>query len=104
MMIKIGDQPLASVATGGIRPLEHPSSATSCPLTRPLVLRGLQAAPTREVPEYVYDSYRQIATNPSGAPLAPILAKEWTSHESTHTDGDGGDNETWGWEESAPAS
>jgi len=51
------------------------------------------------VPQYRYDPQRQIATDLAGAPLGPNLAKQWTSTEETHTDGDGGDNENWGWEE-----
>lgn len=104
MTTHLGDQPLATVTTGGSLLLDRPCSATSCPATRPLVLRGLRPVPPRDVPEYVYDVRRQVATAPNGVPLGPALAKEWTSYESTHTDGDGGDNETWGWEESNPAS
>jgi putative ATP-grasp target RiPP len=59
----------------------------------------MHPAGTRELPEFEYDPQRQIAVDPDGAPLGPNLKKDWTSHESTHTDGDGGDNETWGWEE-----
>src|SRR5262249_8554162 len=78
-----------------------PSSVTSCPSIRPLVLRGVQLASVRDTPEYVYDPQRQIATDPTGAPLGPTLKKDWTTVEGTHTDGDGGDNETYGWEEVA---
>jgi putative ATP-grasp target RiPP len=63
------------------------------------VLRSLQPAPDRDLPEYVYDPQRQIATDPAGHPWGPTLKKDWTSTEGTHTDGDGGDNESWGWEE-----
>ncbi|MGH3978849.1 MAG: putative ATP-grasp-modified RiPP [Pseudonocardiaceae bacterium] len=52
------------------------------------------------MPEYVYDPLRQIATDPAGAPLVPNLKKDWAT-DGTHTDGDGGDNEGWGWEEVA---
>lgn len=104
MTPRLGDQPLATVATGGLLPLDRPCSETSCPATRPLVLRDVRAAPARDVPDYVYDVRRQIATDSDGRPLGPSLAKDWTSYESTHTDGDGGDNETWGWEESTPSS
>lgn len=65
----------------------------------PLVLRVLCDAPAGSTPPFRYDPDRQIATDPTGQPLTPALAKDWTSYESTHTDGDGGDNETWGWEE-----
>jgi putative ATP-grasp target RiPP len=53
------------------------------------------------VPEYVYDPQRQIATDPAGDPLGPFLKKDWTSIPGTHTDGDGGDNETYDWEKLA---
>lgn len=102
MMISRDDQPLASLTTGGLLTVDHSSGATRALATRPLVLRGLRRAPVQDVPEYVYDSERQIATDRAGRPLGPSLAKEWTSYSSTHTDGDGGDNETWGWEESTP--
>ncbi len=65
----------------------------------PLALRVLRPAPERAVPEYVYDPRRQIATDREGRPLGPDLKKDWTTVEGTHTDGDGGDNELWGWEE-----
>jgi len=93
------DDPLATVGVRGIPRIYRPGNATSCLATRPLVLRGLQPAPDRDVPEYVYDPQRQIATDLAGVPLRPLLAKDWTSTEGTHTDGDGGDNESWGWEE-----
>lgn len=94
------DGPLASV---GLRALHRPAgdradeteSATAVPLT----LRRLEPAPDREVPPHRYDPVRQIAVTPAGQPLEPLLAKRWTTYETTHTDGDGGDNETWGWEE-----
>ena len=53
----------------------------------------------RAIPEHVYDPVRQLATDPGGWPLAPDLKKDWTTIEGTHTDGDGGDNELWEWEE-----
>lgn len=65
----------------------------------PLVLRGLSDAPASSTPAHRYDPVGQVATDADGNRLAPSLAKDWTSYESTHTDGDGGDNETWGWEE-----
>lgn len=66
---------------------------------RPLALRELRPAPEREIPEYLYDPHRQIATDLAGRPMAPELKKDWTTIEGTHTDGDGGDNELWEWEE-----
>lgn len=98
-MASIVDDPLASIGVRGAPRTSGPSSATRWPATRPLTLRNLQPAPNRNVPEYMYDPKRQIATDPDGVPLGPNLAKQWTSTEGTHTDGDGGDNETWGWEE-----
>lgn len=65
----------------------------------PLALRNARTAPGAEIPPYAFDHARQVATEPDGRPLAPRLAKDWTTYESTHTDGDGGDNETWSWEE-----
>ncbi|MGQ0778453.1 MAG: hypothetical protein ACT4NY_29265 [Pseudonocardiales bacterium] len=95
------DDPLASVGVHRLSRTHGPSSETSCSATRPLVLRRLQSAPDRDVPEYVYEPQRQIATDPAGALLGPLLAKDWTSIKGTHQDGDGGDNETYGWEEVA---
>ncbi|MGH3915385.1 MAG: putative ATP-grasp-modified RiPP [Pseudonocardiaceae bacterium] len=93
------DDPLASIGLRHARRTHGVCSVTSSSVTRPLVLRNLHPAPYRDVPEYVYDPQRQIAIDPNGAPLGPQLAKDWTSTEGTHTDGDGGDNESWGWEE-----
>lgn len=93
---------LDPLSTVGIRTsvrLGGTSSAPSGLAGRPLVLRGLRPAPEPEVPEYVYDPQRQIATDPSGVPLEPRLEKRWTTVSGTHTDGDGGDNELWDWEE-----
>lgn len=98
-MISILDEPLASIGVHRLPRTHGPSSATSCSATRPLALRILHPAPDHNVPEYVYDPQRQIATDPAGAPLGPRLDKDWTSIKGTHQDGDGGDNETYGWEE-----
>ena len=52
-----------------------------------------------------YDPRRQIAITAGSedddelVPVEPDLTKDWTTVEGTHTDGDGGDNELWGWEE-----
>ncbi|MBA2322785.1 MAG: putative ATP-grasp-modified RiPP [Pseudonocardiales bacterium] len=91
-------QPLASVGMRWERPPHGPSAAVSSPATRPLALRVIQPARAREVPAYRYDAQQQVATDPAGVPLAPNMAKDWTT-DGTHTDGDGGDNEGWGWEE-----
>ena len=99
MIAILGDDPLSSVGGRGRPRAGGPSSKTSCSATRPLALRSLQPAPDRDLPEYVYDPHRQIAVDPAGHPLGPTLKKDWTSTEGTHTDGDGGDNESWGWEE-----
>lgn len=100
-MTSILDDPLASVGALGLPRASAPSSATSCLATRPLALRSAQPAPARDLPEYIYDPQRQIAINPAGHPLGPFLEKDWTSIPGTHTDGDGGDNETYDWEEVA---
>lgn len=76
-----------------------PASAASSWVTRPLALREMRSAPRRDLPTYVYDPVLQVAVDENGLPVAGKKGKEWTSYESTHTDGDGGDNETWGWEE-----
>ncbi|MGH3882024.1 MAG: hypothetical protein ACRDRY_12500 [Pseudonocardiaceae bacterium] len=99
MIAILSDDPLSSVGVRGTPRADGPSSATSYLATRPLVLRSLQPAPERDLPEYLYDPQRQIATDPAGHPLGPNLKKDWTTIEGTHTDGDGGDNETYGWEE-----
>lgn len=78
---------------------ESTGSATSTFRTRPLALRAMRPAPSRELPRYVYDPVRQVAVDEDGLAVAGKKGKDWTSYESTHTDGDGGDNETWGWEE-----
>ncbi len=98
-----GDDPLAgplsSIEIRAQRVSDTVSGAAGAVAPRPLVLRGLRPAPEREVPEYVYDPRRQVATDLDGRPLAPELKKDWTTIEGTHTDGDGGDNEMWDWEE-----
>ena len=72
---------------------------------RPLALRVLHPAPDRDIPAYVYDPRRQIAITAGSedddelVPVEPDLKKDWTTVKGTHTDGDGGDNELWGWEE-----
>lgn len=87
--------PLTS--TGFDRPAS-PHSETSSPATRPIALGWLRPAAAKELPDYVYDPQRQVAVDAAGVTLAPQLGKEWTS-DGTHTDGDGGDNEGWSWEE-----
>lgn len=76
-----------------------PGTRTPRPTIRPLALRELRPAPDREIPEHVYDPAAQVATDRQGRPLVPDLKKDWTTIEGTHTDGDGGDNELWEWEE-----
>lgn len=98
-MASVVDDPLASIGMRSLPRTGESSSATSCSATRPLALRGARPAAARAAPEYVYDPQRQIATDPAGHPLGPCLEKQWTTTEGTHTDGDGGDNENWGWEE-----
>lgn len=91
--------PLSSVGVRTAPSVHGPSSAVSCRKTRPFALLDTQPVPDREVPEYVYDPERQIAVDPVGNPLGPRLDKQWTSIDGTHTDGDGGDNENYDWEE-----
>lgn len=79
--------------------LTDTDTAKSAAAVRPLTLRELRPAPMREVLEHVYDPQRQIATDLDGRPLGADLKKDWTTIEGTHTDGDGGDNELWDWEE-----
>lgn len=97
-MVSVLDDPLASVGLRSTLRTGEPGSESSS-ATRPLALRCLQPAPDRDVPPYLYDPQRQIATDLGGAPLGPRMDKDWTSIEGTHQDGDGGDNETYGWEE-----
>lgn len=91
--------PLSSIDVRGSTRLNGPCSDTSSAATRPLVLRDVRLVPARMVPDYRYDPARQVATDANGRPLGPNLGKDWTTVEGTHTDGDGGDNEMWGWEE-----
>ena len=98
-MACILDDPLASIGVRGLPCAYGPGGATSCSATTPLALRSLQPAPDSDVPPYLYDSLRQVATDLAGAPLGPWLDKQWTTIPGTHRDGDGGDNENWDWEE-----
>jgi len=98
-MGSILDDPLATVGLRGLSRTDGNDSAVGSSAARPLVLRNLRPAPNQDTPAYVYDPLRQIATDPAGFPLVPSLAKQWTTTEGTHTDGDGGDNENWSWEE-----
>jgi putative ATP-grasp target RiPP len=90
--------PLSSVQ---LQPSVHadPGAVLSAPSIRPLALRQLRPAPQPELPAYRYDRHAQVATHADGRPLGPSLGKEWTTLPTTHTDGDGGDNELWDWEE-----
>lgn len=106
-----GDDAMAGPLTGPLSSIEIPTgrpgdpagidvgTRTRHPVARPLALRDLRPAPERDVPEHVYDPARQVATDRRGRPLVPDLKKDWTTIEGTHTDGDGGDNEMWEWEE-----
>lgn len=92
--------PLAT--TEFTRPADDRQVARHLDGPAPLPLQGMVSIPANNtaVPEYRYDPERQIAVDPHGEPFRMgKKGKEWTSYESTHTDGDGGDNETWGWEE-----
>ena len=72
---------------------------------RPLALRVLHPVPDQHIPAYVYDAWAAIALTADSddddelVSVQPDLTKDWTTVEGTHTDGDGGDNELWGWEE-----
>ncbi|MBV8539047.1 MAG: hypothetical protein JO364_05540 [Pseudonocardiales bacterium] len=95
--------PLSSIEIPTGRPGDPVGTDTGTrtpdPESRPLVLRQLRPAPRREILEHGYDPVRQVATDLEGRPLLPDLKKDWTTIEGTHTDGDGGDNEMWEWEE-----
>ncbi|MET9260525.1 putative ATP-grasp-modified RiPP [Amycolatopsis sp. NPDC004079] len=106
----IGDSEPASSLTGPLSSVDIPSPArTVAPgipadllasaEALPLALRHSRPAPEREIPAHRYDPVAQVAVDPEGRPMTPNLAKDWTSLDGTHTDGDGGDNETWAWEE-----
>lgn len=111
MLDPTGDDTLAGPLTSPLSSIEIPTgqpadrcshdagTLTAHPAARPMALRVLRSAPQREIPEHVYDPARQVATDADGRPLAPDLKKDWTTIEGTHTDGDGGDNELWEWEE-----
>lgn len=93
------DAPLSSIVIRARGTSVMPGGDVDAEAVRPLVLRVLRSVPDRDIPAYVYDPWRQIATDDEGEPLKPDLKKDWTTVEGTHTDGDGGDNELWGWEE-----
>lgn len=73
---------------------------TSPGAERPPALRRLRPGPEHAIPDHRYDPVRQVAVDSDGEPVEPNLKKDWTTIEGTHTDGDGGDNELWEWEES----
>jgi putative ATP-grasp target RiPP len=91
--------PLSSIVIRARRTSVTLSGDADAEVVRPLALRVLRPAPDRDIPAYVYDPRRQIATDAEGEPWEPDMTKDWTTVEGTHTDGDGGDNELWGWEE-----
>lgn len=91
----VSESPLASIEVRRA-PRVNPSAGAD---VLPLALRAMRPAPDRDIPDFVYDPGQQIATDRDGRPLAPQLKKDWTTIEGTHTDGDGGDNESWDWEE-----
>ncbi|MGH3793715.1 MAG: hypothetical protein ACRDSP_02380 [Pseudonocardiaceae bacterium] len=90
--------PLSSLGLRSVQGL-GPGEGVGCVETTPLALQVLVPAPDQGLPEHVYDPRQQVATDFAGRPLAPSLDKNWTTVEGTHTDGDGGDNESWSWEE-----
>ncbi|GAA5175120.1 hypothetical protein GCM10023321_80510 [Pseudonocardia eucalypti] len=95
------DGPLASV---GLRVLNRPgetptgSGEKSSTGLVPLALRVSQLAPSGVVPECRFDPVTQVSAQDDEND-EPRMKKDWTTVEGTHTDGDGGDNESWGWEE-----
>jgi putative ATP-grasp target RiPP len=94
--------PLSSIEVRTARSATSDEDATNPTTGRsstPLALRALRPAPDRAIPDHAFDPVRQVAVGLGGLPLAPQLGKDWTTVEGTHTDGDGGDNEMWGWEE-----
>jgi hypothetical protein len=99
------DTPLSSIVIHVRRTSVAASGDAGPGAVRPLALRVLHPAPDRRIPAYVYDPRRQIAISAESedddelVPVEPDLTKDWTTVEGTHTDGDGGDNELWGWEE-----
>jgi hypothetical protein len=94
------DTPLSSIVIRTRRGSVTARAGGSPATARSLALRVLHPAPDRHIPAYVYDPRRQIAiTAESEDDNKPDLKKDWTTVEGTHTDGDGGDNELWGWEE-----
>lgn len=99
MVALVDTDPLSSLTIRQDVPASGPSSGKSCPSTRPLALGDAQPAPDPSTLDYCYDPQRQVAVDAAGRPLSPNLAKDWTTIEGTHTDGDGGDNEMWQWEE-----
>jgi hypothetical protein len=99
------DTPLSSIVIRARRTSLTASGDAGPAAVRPLALQVLHPAPDRHVPAYRYDPQRQIAITAEGedddelVPVEPDLTKDWTTVKGTHTDGDGGDNELWGWEE-----
>ena len=99
------DTPLSSIVIRSRRGSVTASASEGAAAAGSLALRVLHPAPDRHIPAYVYDPRRQIAIIAESedddelVPVEPDLTKDWTTVEGTHTDGDGGDNELWGWEE-----
>jgi len=99
------DAPLSSIVIRARCPSVAVGGDTDRLAVRPLALRVLHPAPDRHIPAYVYDPRRQMAMTADSddddemVPVEPDLVKDWTTVKGTHTDGDGGDNELWGWEE-----
>jgi hypothetical protein len=99
------ETPLSSIVIRARRVPVTAGGDASLSAVCPLALRVLHPSPDRHIPAYVYDPGRQIALTAESddddelMPVQPNLNKDWTTVEGTHTDGDGGDNELWGWEE-----
>lgn len=76
------------------------STGESSPETRPLGLRHAREVAKPGRPDYLYCEIRQIAVAPdgSGVPLIESMGKQWRT--KMKTDGDEGEEENFGWEES----
>ncbi len=76
------------------------SADMSCPETRPLGLRGAREVARPVRPDYLYCNARQIAVAPDGSdvPLIESMGKQWRTKAKSN--GDEGEEEDWGWEES----
>jgi len=82
----------------GVRELGDPVEAEPTAPT-PFGLRWLTPVERPTVPEYRLDGERQVAVDPSGAPLAPQMKKDWTTTDYSTDGEDPPSSEEFGWEE-----